>query len=84
MFVCWLSRVPRKTEGTTDKGATPLFVAAEKGDLEVVRLLVESGANKDQGTTGKGATPLYIAARNGHLEVVRLLVSRVPTKTIHH
>ena len=57
----------------TDDGATPLFVAALKGHLEVVRLLVESGANKDQGTTDKGATPLYIAAEKGHLEVVRFL-----------
>ena len=41
---------------------------------EVVRLLVESGANKDQGKTGDGMTPLHIAAEQGHLEVVRFLV----------
>ena len=49
-------------------------MAAQNGHLEVVRFLVESGANKDQGTTDDGVTPLYIAAQNGHLEVVRFLV----------
>ena len=63
-----------KDQGTTDNGATPLFIAAQKGHLEVVRFLVVSGANKDQGKTDKGETPLFVAAENGHLEVVRLLV----------
>ena len=53
-------------------GATPLFIAAEKGHLEVVRCLVVSGADKDQGMTDYEATPPFIAAR--HLEVVRFLV----------
>ena len=53
---------------------TPLFIAAFEGRLEIVRSLVESGANKDQCTTDIGATPLYIAAQEGHLEVVRFLV----------
>ena len=48
-------------------GATPLFVAAEEGHIEVVRFLVESGANKDQGTTDE-ATPLNVAAWKGHVE----------------
>ena len=40
---------PNKDQGTSDDGATPLFIAAQNGHLEVVRFLVESGANKDQG-----------------------------------
>ena len=57
-------------------------IAAEKGQLEVVRFLVESGANEDQGTTDDGATPLYIAAEKGHLEVVRFLVESGANKEI--
>ena len=35
-----------KDQGRTHDGATPLFVAAEEGHLEVVRFLVESGATQ--------------------------------------
>ena len=52
---------------------TPLFVAAERGHLQVIRLLLEANADKDK-TFQDGATPLFIAAQNGHLEVVRLLL----------
>ena len=69
----WLSPVPTKTKAQHD-GMTLLYIAAAEGHLEVVRLLVESGANKDQGKTDTGSTPLHIAAAEGHLEVVRLLV----------
>jgi len=64
-----------KDQGKTDTGATPLYIAAQNGQFEVVRFLVESGASRDQGrTTIDGATALFIAAQNGHLEVVRFLV----------
>ena len=50
----------------TDTGSTPLFIAAQKGHLEVVRFLVESGANKTkQGRTDTESTPLFIAAAKG-------------------
>ena len=54
-------------------GATPLFMAAQEGHIEVVQFLVYSGANKDQCKTN-GATPLCIAAQEGLIEVVRFLI----------
>jgi hypothetical protein len=41
--------------------------------IEIVRLLVEAGANKDKAGTN-GFTPLYAACQKGHIKVVRLLV----------
>jgi len=58
----------------TDNGCTPMFVAAEKGHLEVVRVLVEAGADVNAAKTTDAATPVFIAAEKGHLEVVRVLV----------
>ena len=56
-----------------DPGETPLFLAAERGHLEVTRLLLEANADKDM-CSATGATPLFIAAQTGQLEVVRLLL----------
>ena len=49
-------------------------MAATGGHLEVVRTLLEVGADKDKATTDTGATPLFTAAVIGHLEVVRTLL----------
>ncbi|CAK9064156.1 unnamed protein product [Durusdinium trenchii] len=49
------------------------MTAAEHGDLEVVRLLLEAGADKNA-TTTDWSTALMRAAELGHLEVVRLLL----------
>lgn len=53
--------------------APPLHCAASARDLEVVRLLLQSGANPNQLTPG-GFSPLYDAAQNGRLDVARLLL----------
>ena len=42
---------------------------------DVVRLLLEHGANKDRATEG-GDCPVHLAARQGHLDVLRLLLEQ--------
>jgi len=49
-------------------GKTSLNIASMNGDLELVKLLVESGANI------KGGSSVDAAASNGHAEVVAYLV----------
>ena len=43
------------------------------GHLAVVRLMLESGADKEY-PVDDGSTPLLVAAWNGHLEVVKQLL----------
>jgi ankyrin repeat protein len=54
-------------------GATPLYVAAEFGHVDVVKRLVQAGADLEA-PFQTGATPLYIAAYKGHADVSKTLV----------
>jgi ankyrin repeat protein len=52
-----------------------LISAADMGQLEIVKLLVERGVDVDA-TTVDGVTPLMYAAQNGHTEIMEYLISR--------
>ena len=58
----------------TDRGATPLYIAAQNGHEGVAEQLVKAGADVNKATTSDGGTPLYIAAQNGHEGVVEKLL----------
>ena len=61
----------RELSGT---GCTPLHIAAQHGDVEIILVLLEYGANIDSRSTSNGETPLYIAASRGeHIAVGVLL-----------
>ena len=55
-------------------GATALMMASEGGRLEVVRLLVERGANVNAARKSDGCTAMMWASEKGHLEIAQLLV----------
>ncbi|KAJ5637165.1 hypothetical protein N7490_007044 [Penicillium lividum] len=58
-------------------GKTPLHIAAEQGNWEIARLLLERNASP-WNSDGTKSVPLHLAAENGHFEVVRLLIESDP------
>ena len=57
------------------EGATPLWTASTLGLLDIVKLLVERGADIEH-TTDSHSSPLRGAAFDGHIEVVEYLVKQ--------
>ena len=55
-------------------GITPLAVAAEKGDMNIIRLLVENGKANVDDKSSFGVTPLIAASAMGRGEVITYLV----------
>ena len=51
-------------------GATPLFMSCQKGDLPVVKWLVETGNADFKKSTADGCSPVAIAAERGHDKIV--------------
>ena len=59
-------------EMSNNEGWTALFEAANKGHVEIVRLLLKHGA-LPTATDSSGATPIDYARINGYQQVVYLL-----------
>lgn len=60
----------------TRYGATALTYAADRGYLEIAKILVEQGAVVNAKDTFYGAPPITWAAYNGHVEVVKYLLEK--------
>ena len=59
-----------------DKGDTLLMKAAEKGTIDLIKLLLENKADIDARSLEDQYTALYKAAENGHTEAVNLLLDQ--------
>ncbi|KAK7440465.1 hypothetical protein VKT23_017105 [Stygiomarasmius scandens] len=62
--------------GNNSGGDTALIVASKQGNFDVVKLLIDKGAdvNALNGTLWLRDTPLNAAARGEHIQVIKLLV----------
>ncbi|XP_020774936.1 kinase D-interacting substrate of 220 kDa B isoform X1 [Boleophthalmus pectinirostris] len=63
----------RDVDSRSDNGQTPLMVASEQGNLEIVQELIRRGANVNLDDIDSW-TSLICAAKEGHIEVVQELL----------
>ena len=69
----------RKPRSKKQKGGdlnSELLGAIRNGDLEMVKRLLEQGADINKATNSAGDTPLYVASEMGHVDVVTILLER--------
>jgi ankyrin repeat protein len=62
-----------RVNASNEWGNTPVMLAAQQGQVDVVRTLLRAGASADG--RGGAMTPLAAAALGGHTEVVKLLLA---------
>ena len=61
--------------GSSRLNPTPLHRAVDNGNVEIVRILVNAGADLNiKSSRGSDPTPLHIAVQDGNAELVRILV----------
>ena len=64
---------------STKDGVSPLWIAAQQGNVDTVRVLIKAGGNINQTSLKNihhSLTPLSIACCEGHTETVRLLLQQ--------
>lgn len=85
LFVGYFNVVEALLKNGTDvniqeeNGRTPLHYAAQKGKVEVGRLLIKKNANIDARTTDDGRTPMFIAAEEGG-EIIHFWLHKILSK----
>jgi len=70
-----LSRFPQLATMPDGWGDQPIHHAARNGDTEIIRLLIDYGADVNA-MTDRGHTVLYCAGGHGHLDALHLLLDK--------
>ena len=68
-----LQKLGADTNITNSDGAFPIHVAAESGNVDMLKLILNNNVNITTDNSYK-ITPLWIACQNGHLDAVKFLL----------
>ena len=66
----------------SELGNTPLYIASLKGHTNIVKFLIEKGANVNTKFVVDESTPLLVAVQEGKVEIVKLLLENTTDKNI--
>lgn len=74
-----ISTLSKLDPGSLWQGMTPIHIAVEKNEIDLVRSLLYNGAEADSSRAGASAglgdwTPLQYAARNGNFDMAWVLL----------
>ena len=72
VYLTMFKTADRKLFKTADRNYSPIHIAAERGHLEVVKILVPLASNSNF-PDEYGWTPIHYAAGAGHIQVVKIL-----------
>jgi ankyrin repeat protein len=64
----------RMVDAWDNMGRTALLLAAQSGRLELVRRLIEAGADVNA-ISGDGSTPIFVASEVGNFDIVKCLLA---------
>ena len=59
---------------SNDNGATPLYIAAQNGHVEVCTMIIDNVKDKNP-ACNDGLTPLHIAAKKGHYRIFKMIIN---------
>ena len=63
-----------KVNARNNEGLTPLAISAQQGNMEILKLLIEYGANINLPSFENKLTPLHRAVSKGNIEVIQVLI----------
>jgi ankyrin repeat protein len=71
----WLLGLGAKVDGTNRKGETPLIIAVQTGNADMVRALLEAGANPDRTDAVAGYSARDYAERDSRARAIQKLIN---------
>jgi ankyrin repeat protein len=75
------SKLPFEIENKSTSGETALHAAVRLGNLQIVKILIDLGANILTFTSNtQGNTPLHECCQKGNLECLQLLINSLKQK----
>ena len=73
-----LLRTKEMVNKKDESGVHPLFLSCFTGNLELTKLLIESGADPAMASNNLNVSPLHVCAERGFHELAELLLEEAP------